>query len=56
MAPPGIGHGPTGKEYPLCTTVYFKDADDLLKPYAPSMDGMTEADDWYVGISGRPPD
>jgi DNA-binding transcriptional regulator YbjK len=47
---------PTGDRYPLCTTVYFKDVDDLVKPYFPSMDGMTEADDWYVGVSGRPPE
>ncbi|MET8816152.1 hypothetical protein ABZW47_29645 [Streptomyces sp. NPDC004549] len=47
---------PTGEQYPLCTTVYFKDADDVVKPYYPSMDGMTEADDWYVGISGQSPE
>ncbi|MFE9912442.1 Thoeris anti-defense Tad2 family protein [Streptomyces clavifer] len=56
---------PTGKEYPLCTTVCLKDADDVVKPYQPSMDGMREADDWYVGspashlsnsVPGRLPD
>ncbi|MDX5563152.1 hypothetical protein PYK79_07135 [Streptomyces sp. ID05-04B] len=47
---------PTGVQYPLCITVYFKDVDDVVKPYFPSMDGMTEADDWYVGVSGRPPE
>ncbi|MDG9688287.1 hypothetical protein QC334_37120 [Streptomyces sp. DH18] len=56
VAPRDTVTAPTGKEYPLCTTVYFKDADDLVKPYAPSMDGMTEADDWYVGVSGQLPE
>lgn len=43
-------------EHPLCNTVCFKGADDLVKPYAPSMDGKTEADDWYVGVFGQPPE
>ncbi|MEV7641334.1 hypothetical protein AB0O32_15460 [Streptomyces rubiginosohelvolus] len=55
VAPRETVTAPTGKEYPLCVTVYFKDADDIVKPYQPSMDGMTEADDWYVGVSGQPP-
>lgn len=56
VAPRKTVTAPTGKEYPLCVTVYFKDADDIVKPYQPSMDGMTEADDWYVGVSGQPPE
>ncbi|MGW0777485.1 Thoeris anti-defense Tad2 family protein [Streptomyces sp. NPDC054802] len=56
VAPRQTIRAPTGDQYPLCTTVYFKDVDDLVKPYFPSMDGMTEADDWYVGVSGRPPE
>ncbi|MGC5266716.1 hypothetical protein ACPXCO_37515 [Streptomyces cyaneofuscatus] len=45
MQPRDTVTAPTGAQYPLCTTVYFKDADDVVKPYQPSMDGMTEADD-----------
>lgn len=46
---------PDGRAYPLCVTLYFKDADDLVKPYRPSMDAETEAADWYEGVSGRHP-
>ena len=56
VAPRAMVTAPTGVQYPLCTTVYFKDVDDVVKPYQPSMDGMTEADDWYVGVSGHPPE
>ncbi|MFJ7631555.1 hypothetical protein ACIQZN_34375 [Streptomyces sp. NPDC097595] len=56
VAPRETVTAPTGAQYPLCVTVYFKDADNIVKPYQPSMDGMTEADDWYVGVSGRPPE
>ncbi|GGW68741.1 hypothetical protein GCM10010381_62060 [Streptomyces xantholiticus] len=55
VAPRQTITAPTGEQYPLCATVYFKDFDDVVKPYFPSMDGMTEADDWYIGISGHPP-
>ncbi|GGZ21850.1 hypothetical protein GCM10010327_61040 [Streptomyces nitrosporeus] len=52
IAPEAVVQAPDGHRYRLCATVYFKDADDVVKAYQPSMDGMTEADDWYVGVSG----
>ncbi|WP_443333352.1 Thoeris anti-defense Tad2 family protein [Streptomyces sp. TSRI0281] len=54
IEPPTVIQAPGGEQYRLCAVVYFKDADDIVKPYQPSMDGMTEADDWYAGVSGRP--
>ncbi|MER5498615.1 hypothetical protein ABT096_15650 [Streptomyces sp. NPDC002561] len=56
VAPPSMVVAPTGERYPLCATVYFKDFDGVAKPYYPSMNAMTEAHDWYVGISGQPPE
>ncbi|MFJ6215657.1 hypothetical protein ACIQGZ_20345 [Streptomyces sp. NPDC092296] len=54
VEPPTVIAAPDGRQYPMCATVYFKDVDDVVKPYWPSMDGMVEANDWYEGVSGRP--
>lgn len=50
---PAVITAPDGRTYPLCATVYFKDVDDVVKPYFPSMNAMTQASDWYMGVSGQ---
>lgn len=53
IQPPAVITAPDGRTYPLCATVYFKDVDDVVKPYFPSMNAMTQASDWYMGVSGQ---
>lgn len=54
VEPRGTRRAPDGNTYPVVATLYFKDFDGQIKPYWPSMDGQTEADDWYEGVSGSP--